>query len=91
MPETDRRSGVRPSRALLITWADNNQRPGLRLMLCQPPIIEPCIIQPPQLSWPVQLAMWLVIQVTIELHQLCGVVVDPRGFAIIHCSQVASM
>jgi hypothetical protein len=35
--------------------------------------------------------MWLVIQVTIELHQLCGVVVDPRGFAVIHCSQVASM
>jgi hypothetical protein len=57
----------------------------------RPPIIEPCIIQPPQLSWPVQLAMWLVIQVTIELHQLCGVVVNPRGFAVIHCSQVASM
>jgi hypothetical protein len=35
--------------------------------------------------------MWLDIQATIEPHQFCAVVVDPDGFSLIHCSQVASM
>ena len=85
-PIRNRQGGPTLNQAIAV-WLSSGGGKTLQV----PPIIGLCIIQPPQPCLPVQLAMWLDIQATIEPHQFCAVVVDPDGFSLIHCSQVASM